>query len=54
LALALDDYLPGDLGQFVRHNAPRSPVQFGSMFLVLLAAKGIFEPLEVAPRPRLE
>ena len=46
--VALDDYFPGDLGVFVRRNAPRSSVEFGSMFLLLLTANGVFEPLEVA------
>src|SRR5262249_3788775 len=44
----LDDYFPGDLGMFVRRNAPHSSVQIGSMFLLLLTANGVFEPLEVA------
>lgn len=46
--VALDDYFPGDLGSFVRRNAPRSSVELGSMFLLLLTANGVFEPLEVA------
>src|SRR5579883_2335345 len=46
--VALDDYFPGDLGIFVRRNAPRASVQVGSMFLLLLTANGVFEPLEVA------
>jgi len=46
--VALDDYFPGDLGMFVRRNAPHSSVQIGSMFLLLLTANGVFEPLEVA------
>jgi membrane protein len=46
--VALDDYFPGDLGVFVRRNAPHSSVEIGSMFLLLLTANGVFEPLEVA------
>ena len=46
--VALDDYFPGDLGVFVRRNSPRSSVELGSMFLLLLTANGVFEPLEVA------
>ncbi len=46
--VALDDYFPGDLGAFVRRNSPQSSVELGSMFLLLLTANGVFEPLEVA------
>jgi membrane protein len=47
--LALNDYLPGDLGAFLKRNLPmRGTVQFTSMFLLLLTANGVFEPLEVA------
>jgi membrane protein len=46
--VALDDYFPGDLGVFVRHNPPRQSIQVGSMLLMLLTANGVFEPLEVA------
>lgn len=46
--VALDDYFPGDLGIFVRRNAPHASVEIGSMFLLLLTANGVFEPLEVA------
>jgi membrane protein len=46
--IALDDYFPGDLGVFVRHNPPRQSIQVGSMLLLLLTANGVFEPLEVA------
>jgi uncharacterized BrkB/YihY/UPF0761 family membrane protein len=47
--LALNDYLPGDLGAFLKRNLPmRGTFQFTSMFLLLLTANGIFEPLEVA------
>ena len=49
IALALDDYLPGDLGNFVWRNLPsRGRVQALSMLLLLFTANGIFEPLEVA------
>lgn len=46
--VALDDYFPGDLAVFLRNNAPRAKFQVGSMFLLLLTANGVFEPLEVA------
>ncbi len=47
--LALNDYLPGDLGDFVRRNLPaRGTLQITSMFLLLFTANGVFEPLEVA------
>jgi uncharacterized BrkB/YihY/UPF0761 family membrane protein len=47
--VGLNDYLPGDLGDFVRRNLPeRGTVQITSMFLLLFTANGVFEPLEVA------
>jgi len=47
--LALDDYLPGDLGPFISRNLPlRGTFQFTAMILLLITANGIFEPLEVA------
>lgn len=47
--LVLNDYLPGDLGAFLKRNLPmRGTFQLTSMFLLLLTANGIFEPLEVA------
>jgi membrane protein len=46
--IALDDYFPGDLGVFVRRNSLHSSVDLWSMFLLLLTANGVFEPLEVA------
>jgi membrane protein len=47
--LTLNDYLPGDLGAFLKRNLPmRGTFQFTSMFLLLVTANGIFEPLEVA------
>lgn len=49
VALALDDYFPGDLGNFIWRNLPtRGKVQWVSMVLLLVTANGIFEPLEVA------
>jgi len=49
VALALDDYFPGDLGNFIWRNLPsRGHVQWLSLFLLLLTANGVFEPLEVA------
>jgi len=49
VALALDDYFPGDLGNFIWRNLPaRGNVQWLSMLLLLFTANGIFEPLEVA------
>jgi membrane protein len=49
VALALDDYFPGDLGNFIWRNLPaRGRVQWIPMFLLLFTANGIFEPLEVA------
>ena len=47
--LALDDFLPGDIGEFVRRNLPgRGTLQITSMVLLLFTANGVFEPLEVA------
>jgi YihY family inner membrane protein len=51
--LALSDYFPERLGDFIESNlkvtvAQRGPFQFASMFLLLFTANGIFEPLEVA------
>ena len=47
--VALNDYLPGDLAEFVRRNiSGRGSVQLTSMFLLLFTANGVFEPLEVA------
>ncbi|MFB3825907.1 MAG: YihY/virulence factor BrkB family protein [Bryobacteraceae bacterium] len=47
--LALNDYLPGDLGEFVSRNLIlRGKIQITSMFLLLFTANGVFEPLEVA------
>jgi len=47
--LALDDFLPGDVGEFVRRNLPgRGGLQITAMVLLLFTANGVFEPLEVA------
>jgi membrane protein len=51
--LALGDYFPGPLGDFIKRNLKatvdsRGPLQFISLFLLLFTANGIFEPLEVA------
>src|SRR5262245_53749431 len=47
--LALNDYFPGELSGFVRHNLSlRGDLHLGSMLLLLFTANGIFEPLEVA------
>ena len=47
--LALNDYLPGDLGAFLKRNLPlRGPFQPTAMLLLLITANGVFEPLEVA------
>jgi uncharacterized BrkB/YihY/UPF0761 family membrane protein len=47
--LALNDYFPRDLGDFIRRNLPtRGSVQYVSLFLLLFTANGVFEPLEVA------
>jgi membrane protein len=53
LDLALADFFPGDLGEFIRRNLTavvqsRGPFQFTSMFLLLFTANAVFEPLEVA------
>ena len=45
----MNDYLPGDLGAFLRRNLPlRGAFQPLAMVLLLVAANGVFEPLEVA------
>lgn len=47
--LALRDYFPDALGQFLHRNLPRTgPVEVVSIVLLLFTANGIFEPLEVA------
>ena len=48
--LALDDYFPDALGDFITRNlrARVRPMEIGSLLLLLFTANGIFEPLEVA------
>ncbi len=47
--LALRDYFPSELGQFLKNNLPAlQRPQVLSIFLLLFTANGIFEPLEVA------
>lgn len=50
--VALKDYYPGQLGEFIERNLKASllsgPLQVTSLFLLLFTANGIFEPLEVA------
>src|SRR6266404_2757521 len=47
--LALRDYFPDALGQFLHRNLPQTgPVAIVSIVLLLFTANGIFEPLEVA------
>ena len=47
--LALDDYFPGELADFLKRNlALQGRLQLTTMFLLLFTANGIFEPLEVA------
>ena len=46
--LALRDYFPDALGQFLHRNLPQTgPVAAISIVLLLFTANGIFEPLEV-------
>jgi YihY family inner membrane protein len=50
---ALNDYFPGQVGEFVTRNllvevGRRGPVQIVSILLLFFTANGIFEPLEVA------
>ena len=50
---AVNDYLPGEVGQFIQRNlavsvASRGKSQFISIALLLFTANGVFEPLEVA------
>ncbi len=47
--LAMNDYLPGDLGAFLKRNLPlRGTFQPVAMLLLLITSNGVFEPLEVA------
>src|SRR4030095_15585085 len=53
ISLALRDYFPGEVGDFVVRNLDatvdqRGPLQIGSILLLFFTANGIFEPLEVA------
>ncbi|MEO8099633.1 MAG: YihY/virulence factor BrkB family protein [Acidobacteriota bacterium] len=49
LDLALRDLFPTALGDFMQRNLPApQPVEILSIFILLFAANGIFEPLEVA------
>jgi membrane protein len=51
LVLALGDYFPGDLGNFIIRNLTKvnhGRYQLTSFLLLLFTANGIFEPLEVA------
>jgi membrane protein len=53
ILLALNDYFPGEVGEFVTRNLlaevnKRGPLQLVSLFLLFFTANGIFEPLEVA------
>lgn len=50
---AVNDYMPGEMGQFVNRNLDVSVrshgrLQFVSMLLLLFTANGVFEPMEVA------
>jgi uncharacterized BrkB/YihY/UPF0761 family membrane protein len=50
--LALSDFFPGQVGDFIRYNVMVSVrdrrFQIGSLVLLLFVANGVFEPLEVA------
>jgi uncharacterized BrkB/YihY/UPF0761 family membrane protein len=47
--LALNDFLPGDVGTFVKRNLVlHGRLEYLSLFLLMFTANGIFEPLEVA------
>lgn len=53
ILLALNDYFPGVVGEFVGRNllitvSDRGPLQIMSIGLLFFTANGIFEPLEVA------
>jgi YihY family inner membrane protein len=55
LNVALLDYFPGELGQFIQRNLlanlakpQHSRFQLVSLVLLMLTANGVFEPLEVA------
>ncbi len=47
--LAINDYFPGEMAVFLKHNlALQGRLRIVSMVLLLFTANGIFEPLEVA------
>jgi membrane protein len=47
--LAVNDFLPGELGDFVQRNLrSQRAVPLASILLLLFTANGVFEPLEVA------
>ena len=47
--LAINDYFPGEMAVFLKHNlALQGRLHLTSMVLLLFTANGIFEPLEVA------
>ena len=47
--LAINDFLPGELGDFVQRNLrTQRVVPLASIVLLLFTANGVFEPLEVA------
>ncbi|MCC6862006.1 MAG: YihY/virulence factor BrkB family protein [Bryobacterales bacterium] len=51
--LALWDFFPGEMGDFIERNLSvtvnsRGPVQLTSLALLLFTANGVFEPMEVA------
>jgi membrane protein len=53
IMLALRDYFPAEMGDFIERNLrftvnSRGPMQFGSILLLFFTANGVFEPLEVA------
>jgi uncharacterized BrkB/YihY/UPF0761 family membrane protein len=49
LDMALRDFFPSTMGDFMRRNLPApQPVELLSIFILLFASNGIFEPLEVA------
>jgi uncharacterized BrkB/YihY/UPF0761 family membrane protein len=53
ILLALGDYFPGELGNFLKYNLGPKVVYVGnvplmSMLLLLFTVNGVFEPLEVA------
>jgi membrane protein len=51
LVVALGDYFPGDLGNFIIRNLTKvthGRYQLTSLLLLLFTSNGIFEPLEVA------